>query len=37
MVVGSPVDLVDGIPITGWRQRVHWVGGKEIIAPGWPT
>ena len=26
-----------GIPITGWRHRIHCVGGKDSMAPGWPT
>ena len=28
---------MEGIPITGRRQRIHCVTGKDRKAPGWPT
>ena len=34
---GARILGVVGIPITGWRHRIHWVGGNDSMAPGWPT
>ena len=33
---GARIRGVVGIPITGWRHRIHWVDGNDSIAPGWP-
>ena len=31
-----PLAGVIGMPITGCRQRIHCVGGNDMMAPGWP-